>query len=91
MVKGSKKKILSKGDLLDEKSIKQIHDANIETVKIRSPLFCETLDGICQKCYGRDLARGIIVNMGEAVGIQAAQSIGEPGTCLLYTSDAADE
>ena len=82
VVKGSKKKILSKGDLLDEKSIKQIHDANIETVKIRSPLFCETLDGICQKCYGRDLARGIIVNMGEAVGIQAAQSIGEPGTQL---------
>ena len=80
--KTSKKKILSKGDDLDEKSIKQIYDANIETVKVRSPLFCETIDGVCQKCYGRDLARGIIVNMGEAVGIQAAQSIGEPGTQL---------
>ena len=80
--KTSKKKILSKGDLLDEKSIKQIYDANIETVKVRSPLFCETIDGVCQKCYGRDLARGILVNMGEAVGIQAAQSIGEPGTQL---------
>ena len=80
--KKTKKKILSKGDLLDEKSLKLIHDANIETVKVRTPLFCETIDGICQKCYGRDLARGIIVNMGEAVGIQAAQSIGEPGTQL---------
>ncbi len=80
--KNSKKKILSKGDLLNEKSLKLIHDANIETVKVRSPLFCETIDGICQKCYGRDLARGIVVNMGEAVGIQAAQSIGEPGTQL---------
>ena len=55
---------------------------DIETVKVRSPLFCETIDGICQKCYGRDLARGILVNMGEAIGIQAAQSIGEPGTQL---------
>jgi DNA-directed RNA polymerase subunit beta' len=80
--KSSKKKFHSKGDLIDEKSLKQIHDANIEAVKVRSPLFCETIDGICQKCYGRDLARGIIVNMGEAVGIQAAQSIGEPGTQL---------
>ncbi len=59
-----------KGDLIDENSLKQIHEANIEIVKVRSPLFCETIDGICQKCYGRDLARGIVVNMGEAVGIQ---------------------
>ena len=80
--KKKKKKILSKGDLIDEKSLKVIYDANIETVKVRSPLFCETIDGICQTCYGRDLARGILVNMGEAVGIQAAQSIGEPGTQL---------
>ena len=78
----SKKKIMSKGDLIDEKSLKVIHDANIETVKVRSPLFCETTDGVCQKCYGRDLARGILVNIGEAIGIQAAQSIGEPGTQL---------
>ncbi len=80
--KGSKKKIISKGEIVNEKSLKQINDANIETVKVRTPLFCETLDGVCQKCYGRDLARGIMVNMGEAVGIQAAQSIGEPGTQL---------
>ena len=80
--KKKKKKILSKGDLIDEKSLKDIYEANIETVKVRSPLFCETIDGICQTCYGRDLARGILVNMGEAVGIQAAQSIGEPGTQL---------
>ena len=80
--KKKKKKILSKGDLIDKKSLKDIYEANIETVKVRSPLFCETIDGICQTCYGRDLARGILVNMGEAVGIQAAQSIGEPGTQL---------
>ena len=73
---------MTNGELIDEKAIKIIYDANVETVKVRSPLFCETLDGICQKCYGRDLARGILVNMGEAVGIQAAQSIGEPGTQL---------
>ena len=80
--KKNKKKFMSKGDLIDENFLKRIHKANIETVKVRSPLFCETIDGICQKCYGRDLARGILVNMGEAVGIQAAQSIGEPGTQL---------
>ena len=54
----------------------------IRSLKIRSVLTCETEDGICSKCYGRDLARGTPVNIGEAVGIIAAQSIGEPGTQL---------
>ena len=80
--KKTKTKILSSGDLIDEKRVQEIHDANIESLKIRSPLLCETINGICQKCYGRDLARGTIVNLGEAVGIIAAQSIGEPGTQL---------
>ena len=80
--KKTKTKILSSGDLIDEKAVQEIHDANIESLKIRSPLLCETTNGICQTCYGRDLARGTIVNLGEAVGIQAAQSIGEPGTQL---------
>src|SRR6476469_8074336 len=55
---------------------------SIDEVLIRSVLTCETKDGICSKCYGRDLARGTPVNMGEAVGVIAAQSIGEPGTQL---------
>ena len=54
----------------------------MQTVRIRSPLTCEAEDGICALCYGRDLARGTLVNIGEAVGIIAAQSIGEPGTQL---------
>ena len=83
--KKTKTKILSSGDLIDEKRVQEIHDANIESLKIRSPLLCETINGICQKCYGRDLARGTIVNMGEAVGIIAAQSIGEPGTQLTMS------
>mgnify|MGYP003327237759 CR=1 FL=1 len=54
----------------------------IKSLKIRSVLTCESLDGICAKCYGRDLGRGHLVNIGEAVGVIAAQSIGEPGTQL---------
>jgi len=80
--KNTKKKILSAGEVIDENTIKEIYDANIETVQIRTVLFCESLNGICQKCYGRDLSKGVLVNIGEAVGIQAAQSIGEPGTQL---------
>ena len=56
--------------------------ANIESVKVRSPLTCESEFGVCQKCYGRDLASGKLIAIGEAVGIIAAQSIGEPGTQL---------
>ncbi|QEM67918.1 DNA-directed RNA polymerase subunit beta' [Geobacter sp. FeAm09] len=67
---------------IDENLVKRIEDAGLEKVKIRSVLTCQSRRGICAKCYGRDLARGHIVNMGEAVGVIAAQSIGEPGTQL---------
>jgi DNA-directed RNA polymerase subunit beta' len=74
--------IVRKGDLIDEKDVADIEAAGIEMIRIRSVLTCETEVGICAKCYGRDLARGTPVNMGEAVGVIAAQSIGEPGTQL---------
>jgi DNA-directed RNA polymerase subunit beta' len=67
---------------IDEALVKRIEDAGLEKVKIRSVLTCQSRRGICAKCYGRDLARGHLVNMGEAVGVIAAQSIGEPGTQL---------
>jgi DNA-directed RNA polymerase subunit beta' len=67
---------------INEDEIKRIDELAIESVKIRTALTCKTQRGICVKCYGRDLARGAIVNMGEAVGTIAAQSIGEPGTQL---------
>ena len=74
--------VLKKGVMIDERMADNIDDLNIHTVKIRSALTCEAEDGICAQCYGRDLARGTRVNPGEAVGIIAAQSIGEPGTQL---------
>jgi len=74
--------IAPRGRLLDEKDIAAIHAAGVQGVKIRSVLTCETKRGVCATCYGRDLARGTPVNMGEAVGVIAAQSIGEPGTQL---------
>ncbi len=74
--------IVEKGVLLEEKHVELIEAANIQSVKIRSPLTCETRQGVCAACYGRDLARGTPVNQGEAVGVIAAQSIGEPGTQL---------
>jgi DNA-directed RNA polymerase subunit beta' len=70
------------GTLLDESSVEHIEAMGIDEVKVRSPLTCETRFGLCAKCYGRDLGRGHLVNVGEAVGIIAAQSIGEPGTQL---------
>ncbi|HBM89030.1 MAG TPA: hypothetical protein DD437_10830, partial [Rhodobiaceae bacterium] len=70
------------GHLLDEADVDVLEEANIEELRIRSGLTCETRNGICATCYGRDLARGTPVNMGEAVGVIAAQSIGEPGTQL---------
>ncbi|MEM7741441.1 MAG: DNA-directed RNA polymerase subunit beta', partial [Pseudomonadota bacterium] len=70
------------GTLLDEVTAEAIERAGIQKVKVRSPLTCETPIGVCAKCYGRDLARGEPVNVGEAVGVIAAQSIGEPGTQL---------
>ena len=74
--------VLKKGVMIDERMADNIDNLNIHTVKIRSALTCEAEDGICAQCYGRDLARGTRVNPGEAVGIIAAQSIGEPGTQL---------
>jgi DNA-directed RNA polymerase subunit beta' len=70
------------GHLLTESDVTRIETAAVAEVKIRSPLLCETKGGVCSTCYGRDLARGTPVNMGEAVGVIAAQSIGEPGTQL---------
>ncbi|PZQ58028.1 MAG: DNA-directed RNA polymerase subunit beta', partial [Sphingomonas taxi] len=70
------------GTLLDEPMVAQIEALGVQAMKIRSPLVCESKVGVCGKCYGRDLARGTPVNIGEAVGVIAAQSIGEPGTQL---------
>jgi DNA-directed RNA polymerase subunit beta' len=62
--------------------VQQIEDIGLQGIRIRSPLVCASKQGVCGKCYGRDLARGTPVNIGEAVGVIAAQSIGEPGTQL---------
>jgi DNA-directed RNA polymerase subunit beta' len=70
------------GHLLDEDSVERIEALGIDEVRVRTPLSCETRYGLCAKCYGRDLGRGVLVNAGEAVGVIAAQSIGEPGTQL---------
>ena len=78
----TKKVIVKSGELLQEKEVEAIEKAQIQEVRIRSVLTCETTNGVCAKCYGRDLARGTPVNIGEAVGVIAAQSIGEPGTQL---------
>ncbi|RPF71201.1 DNA-directed RNA polymerase subunit beta' [Aurantiacibacter spongiae] len=74
--------IVKAGTLVDEPMVKVIEDAEVQVAKIRSPLVCEAEQGVCATCYGRDLARGTPVNIGEAVGVIAAQSIGEPGTQL---------
>ena len=70
------------GTMLDEKWIIQLEEMGIDEIAVRSPITCETRHGVCAMCYGRDLARGHQVNPGEAVGVIAAQSIGEPGTQL---------
>jgi DNA-directed RNA polymerase subunit beta' len=70
------------GTLLDEKLVKQLELESVDQLQVRSPITCETRYGVCSKCYGRDLARGHRINLGEAVGVIAAQSIGEPGTQL---------
>ena len=74
--------LVKAGDIIEEQHMEQISKLGLRSLKIRSVLTCLTEDGICAKCYGRDLARGTQVNIGEAVGIIAAQSIGEPGTQL---------
>jgi DNA-directed RNA polymerase subunit beta' len=70
---------------IDEKIAKKIIDSPVESIEVRSPLTCEAKQGICVKCYGRNLATGKMVQRGEAVGVVAAQSIGEPGTQLNPT------
>jgi DNA-directed RNA polymerase subunit beta' len=79
---GSDKVVLEAGTLLDESAVKMLEQYSIDQVLVRSPITCETKYGVCAQCYGRDLARGHRVNRGEAVGVIAAQSIGEPGTQL---------
>ncbi len=74
--------LIPAGHLLDEEAVTQVEAAAIDEVKVRTPLTCETRYGLCAQCYGRDLGRGGLVNVGEAVGVISAQSIGEPGTQL---------
>jgi DNA-directed RNA polymerase subunit beta' len=74
--------IVARNELIEEAAAERIEKSGVESVKIRSVLTCDSKHGVCGKCYGRDLARGTPVNMGEAVGVIAAQSIGEPGTQL---------
>ena len=78
----TQEEIFPAGHLLEEDDVELITKLGIDEVKIRTPLTCETRYGLCAKCYGRDLGRGKLVNAGEAVGVIAAQSIGEPGTQL---------
>src|SRR5262249_58596711 len=78
----SHKVIVKQGTLLGEPEVDAIISAGVQELRIRSVLTCDLTSGVCAKCYGRDLARGTPVNMGEAVGVIAAQSIGEPGTQL---------
>jgi len=74
--------LAGRNELIDYKLQRVILQAGVQTIKVRSPLTCELLHGVCARCYGMDLARGKMVNLGAAVGIVAAQSIGEPGTQL---------
>ncbi len=78
----SQETIIEAGTLLAEDLVDQIEAMGVDEVRVRTPLSCETRYGLCSKCYGRDLGRGSLVNVGEAVGVIAAQSIGEPGTQL---------
>ena len=76
------KPLIPQGTLIDEETVSLIEETGIDTIKVRSPITCEAESGICARCYGRDLARGHFVSIGESVGVVAAQSIGEPGTQL---------
>jgi DNA-directed RNA polymerase subunit beta' len=79
---GTNEMLVETGTLLDEALVAEIEALGVDYIKVRSPLTCESRFGVCSTCYGRDLARGVKVNLGEAVGVIAAQSIGEPGTQL---------
>ena len=79
---GSNEVIVEAGTVINERMVEILETGGVDQVQVRSPITCETRFGICSQCYGRDLARGHVANVGEAVGVIAAQSIGEPGTQL---------
>ncbi len=79
---GTDEVLVVRNTLLDERQVEELEEAGVDRVLVRSTITCETRHGVCTYCYGRDLARGHLVNIGEAVGVIAAQSIGEPGTQL---------
>jgi len=79
---GTEEVIFPRGTLIDEDRVRILEQQSVDEVLVRSPITCATRYGVCATCYGRDLARGRIINIGEAVGVMAAQSIGEPGTQL---------
>jgi DNA-directed RNA polymerase subunit beta' len=82
LIPGSDKVAFDAGTMLDEEAVATLEELSIDHVWVRSPITCEIRYGVCSQCYGRDLARGNRINIGEAVGVIAAQSIGEPGTQL---------
>ena len=82
LIPGSDKVAYDAGTMLDEETVQHLEELSIDHVLVRSPITCEVRYGVCSQCYGRDLARGKRINIGEAVGVIAAQSIGEPGTQL---------
>jgi DNA-directed RNA polymerase subunit beta' len=82
LVPGTDKVAYDAGTMLDEETVQHLEEMSIDHVMVRSPITCEIRYGVCSQCYGRDLARGNRINIGEAVGVIAAQSIGEPGTQL---------
>jgi DNA-directed RNA polymerase subunit beta' len=79
---GGREVLIAAGTLLDEPLVRLLETEGVDQIKVRSPITCETRYGVCSRCYGRDLARGRPISIGEAVGVIAAQSIGEPGTQL---------
>ena len=79
---GSDEVMVEAGVLIDERMVRDLEQAGVDQIQVRSPITCATRYGVCAQCYGRDLARGQRINIGEAVGVIAAQSIGEPGTQL---------
>jgi len=79
---GTEEVLFEKNTLLDEKAVRTLEQEGVDQMLVRSPITCETRYGVCASCYGRDLARGRLISIGEAVGVIAAQSIGEPGTQL---------
>ena len=79
---GTEEVLIATGTLLDESLVRLLEQQGVDQISVRSPITCKTRYGVCSNCYGRDLARGRLINIGEAVGVIAAQSIGEPGTQL---------